>query len=37
MISWAAGHPAEIRGDLADYTDIVPVFQFSEVVVERSG
>ncbi len=29
-------HGAEIRGDLANYTDIVPVFQFSEVVVERS-
>jgi uncharacterized protein (TIGR02118 family) len=29
-------HGAEIRGDLANYTDIVPVIQFSEVVVERS-
>ncbi len=29
-------HAAEVRGDLANYTDIVPVFQFSEVVVERS-
>ena len=29
-------HGAEVRGDLANYTDIVPVFQFSEVVVERS-
>jgi uncharacterized protein (TIGR02118 family) len=29
-------HSAEIRGDLANYTDIVPVIQFSEVVVERS-
>lgn len=29
-------HAAEIRGDLANYTDIVPVLQFSEVVVERS-
>jgi uncharacterized protein (TIGR02118 family) len=27
---------AEIRGDIANYTDIVPVIQFSEVVVERS-
>ena len=29
-------HGAEIRADLANYTDIVPVLQFSEVVVERS-
>ena len=29
-------HGAEIRGDIANYTDIVPVRQFSEVVVERS-
>jgi uncharacterized protein (TIGR02118 family) len=29
-------HAAEIRGDLANYTNIVPVIQFSEVVVERS-
>lgn len=29
-------HGAEIRGDLANYTDIAPVLQFSEVVVERS-
>ncbi len=29
-------HGAEILGDLANYTDIVPVLQFSEVVVERS-
>ena len=29
-------HGAEIRGDLANYTDIAPVIQFSEVVVERS-
>jgi uncharacterized protein (TIGR02118 family) len=29
-------HRAEVRADLANYTDIVPVFQFSEVVVERS-
>ncbi len=29
-------HGAEVRGDLANYTDIVPVLQFSEVVVERS-
>ena len=29
-------HSAEIRGDIANYTDIVPVLQFSEVVVERS-
>ncbi len=30
-------HGAEVRGDLANYADILPVFQFSEVVVERSG
>ena len=29
-------HTAEIRGDIANYTDIVPVVQLSEVVVERS-
>ena len=29
-------HVAEVRGDLANYTDIAPVVQFSEVVVERS-
>ena len=29
-------HRAEIRGDIANYTDIAPVIQFSEVVVERS-
>jgi uncharacterized protein (TIGR02118 family) len=29
-------HGAEIRGDIANYTDIPPVIQFSEVVVERS-
>ena len=29
-------HAAEIRGDIANYTDITPVLQFSEVVVERS-
>jgi uncharacterized protein (TIGR02118 family) len=29
-------HGAEIRGDLANYTDIAPVVQFSEVAVERS-
>ena len=29
-------HGAEIRGDIANYTDIAPVIQFSEVVVERS-
>ena len=27
---------AEIRGDIANYTDIAPVIQISEVVVERS-
>jgi uncharacterized protein (TIGR02118 family) len=29
-------HSAEIRGDIANYTDIVPVVQLSEIVVERS-
>lgn len=29
-------HDAEIRGDFANYTDIVPMVQISEVVVERS-
>jgi uncharacterized protein (TIGR02118 family) len=29
-------HRAEIRGDIANYTDITPVVQISEVVVERS-
>ena len=29
-------HRAEILGDIANYTDIVPVVQVSEVVVERS-
>ena len=29
-------HRAEILADLPRYTDIVPVLQFSEVVVERS-
>jgi uncharacterized protein (TIGR02118 family) len=29
-------HGAEIRGDIANYTDITPVLQVSEVVVERS-
>lgn len=29
-------HVQEIRDDIANYTDIQPVLQFSEVVVERS-
>jgi len=29
-------HRPEIRADIANYTDIAPVVQFSEVVVERS-
>jgi uncharacterized protein (TIGR02118 family) len=29
-------HGAEIRADIAKYTDIAPVIQISEVVVERS-
>jgi uncharacterized protein (TIGR02118 family) len=29
-------HRAEVRADLANYTDIAPVMQFSEVIVERS-
>ncbi len=28
-------HMAEIRGDIANYTDIAPIMQISEVVVER--
>jgi uncharacterized protein (TIGR02118 family) len=34
----AAMHPhrAEVLRDIANYTDIAPVLQFSEVVVERS-
>lgn len=30
-------HVNEIRADIANYTDIVPVLQFSEVIVERLG
>jgi uncharacterized protein (TIGR02118 family) len=29
-------HAQEIRGDLPNYTDVSPVLQISEVVVERS-
>jgi uncharacterized protein (TIGR02118 family) len=29
-------HRAEVLGDIAKYTNIAPVMQFSEVVVERS-
>ena len=29
-------HRAEILADIANYTDIAPVLQFSELVVERS-
>ena len=29
-------HGAELRADVANYTDIAPVLQFSEVVIERS-
>lgn len=29
-------HAAEILGDIANYTDLQPVLQISEVVVERS-
>ena len=29
-------HRAEILGDIANYTDIAPMIQISEVVVERS-
>jgi uncharacterized protein (TIGR02118 family) len=29
-------HAAEIRGDVKNYTDITPVLQFSEFVIERS-
>jgi uncharacterized protein (TIGR02118 family) len=31
-----APHAQEIRGDIANYTDIQPALQISEVVVERS-
>jgi hypothetical protein len=29
-------HRAEVLADFANYTDVVPVMQFSDVVVERS-
>ena len=29
-------HRAEVLRDIANYTDLVPVVQFSEIVVERS-
>jgi uncharacterized protein (TIGR02118 family) len=29
-------HSAEILGDIANYTDLTPVIQISEVVIERS-
>jgi hypothetical protein len=29
-------HHAETLGDIANYTDVVPVVQISEVIVERS-
>ncbi len=29
-------HAAEIQGDIANYTDIMPMVQVSELVVERS-
>ena len=32
----AKEHETEILGDIANYTDITPVIQLSEVVVERS-
>jgi len=28
-------HASEIQGDIANYTDLTPVMQISEVVVER--
>jgi uncharacterized protein (TIGR02118 family) len=28
-------HAGEIQGDIANYTDLTPVMQISEVVVER--
>jgi uncharacterized protein (TIGR02118 family) len=31
-----APHAQEIMGDIANYTDVTPVVQISEVVVERS-
>ena len=30
-------HDAEIRGDIANYINIAPMLEFSEVVVERSN
>ena len=30
-------HRAEILGDIANYTDIAPMIQISEIVVERSA
>jgi hypothetical protein len=29
-------HRSEIPGDIANYTDIAPVLQISEIVVDRS-
>jgi uncharacterized protein (TIGR02118 family) len=31
-----APHAQEITGDIANYTDVSPVLQISEVVIERS-
>ena len=32
-----APHASEILGDIANFTDVIPVVQFSEVVVENSA
>jgi uncharacterized protein (TIGR02118 family) len=29
-------HSAEIRGDIVNYTDLTPIIQISEVVIEKS-
>ena len=29
-------HGVEVRGDVANFTDIAPVIQFSDVVVDRA-
>ena len=36
FVAARAPHAQEIKGDIANYTDIQPVMQISEVVVERS-
>jgi uncharacterized protein (TIGR02118 family) len=36
FVAARAPHAQEIKGDIVNYTDIQPVMQISEVVVERS-